>query len=71
MWKTGGGLLCEMFGVPPSGGPARLKPELQTSINENKPRRLLRRLQSADYADLRRKKSAPSAKSVDVFAPLR
>ena len=32
------------FGVPPSGGPARLKPELQTSINEDEHRRSLRRL---------------------------
>src|SRR5208282_4790526 len=32
------------FGVPPSGGPARLKPELQTSINQNQDSGILRRL---------------------------
>ena len=33
-----------LFGVPPSGGPARLKPELQTLINKDEHRRILRRL---------------------------
>jgi hypothetical protein len=37
------------------------------SINQRQRRRVLRRLQSADYADFRRKKSAPSAKSAYVL----